>query len=130
MGLGRKGERDANTPTERLPPSRGGRTTGLLARCGLAENSQMSQEFMKNVKTEALYAAQSIGIAVLGSEDHLSWQVGDDAALFGYAKLRREGGTEMCYGLDGHGQILFTAATTRNMTMVSSMTAAGTHDSR
>ncbi len=29
MGLGRKGERLANTPTRRLPPSRGGRTVGV-----------------------------------------------------------------------------------------------------
>ena len=28
MGLGRKGERVANTPMRRLPPSRGGRTVG------------------------------------------------------------------------------------------------------
>ena len=28
MGLGRKGERVANTPMRTLPPSRGGRTVG------------------------------------------------------------------------------------------------------
>ena len=43
MGLGRKGERVANTPIRVLPPSRGGRTVGdHLSRTAL-ENCQMSQ---------------------------------------------------------------------------------------
>ncbi len=45
MGLGRKGERVANTPSRTFPPSRGGRTVGDQS-CRLAwENSQMSHRW-------------------------------------------------------------------------------------
>ena len=47
MGLGRKGERLANTPTRRLPPSRGGRTVGDQPACLLWENSQISHRWEK-----------------------------------------------------------------------------------
>lgn len=43
MGLGRKGDRVANTPMRVLPPSRGGRTVGFQPFDAVSENSQISQ---------------------------------------------------------------------------------------
>ena len=43
MAFGRKGERVANTPTRRLPPSLGGRTVGDQLSRTASENCQMSQ---------------------------------------------------------------------------------------
>ena len=48
MGFGRKGEREANTPTRVLPPSRGGRTVGDQPDCKLPENCQISQRCEKS----------------------------------------------------------------------------------
>ena len=47
MGLGRKGERLANTPTRRFPPSRGGRTVGDHWGRRASENSHSSQIWEK-----------------------------------------------------------------------------------
>ena len=41
--LGRKGEREAKTPTFSLPPNTGGLTTGADILRGFAENPQISQ---------------------------------------------------------------------------------------
>ena len=46
MGLGRKGERVANTPMRILPPSRGGRTVGDQPSRTAPENCQMSQMWL------------------------------------------------------------------------------------
>ena len=43
MGLGRKGERVANTPFRSLPPRRGGRTVAYQEERDDWENSQISQ---------------------------------------------------------------------------------------
>ena len=43
MGLGRKGERVANTPMRAFPPRRGGRTVGDQFSRTAWENCQMSQ---------------------------------------------------------------------------------------
>ena len=48
MGLGRKGERVANTPMRVLPPSRGGRTVGDQSERRLPENCQISQMWEKS----------------------------------------------------------------------------------
>ena len=46
-GLGRKGERVANTPSRTFPPSRGGRTVGDQLSRRAWENSQMSHRWEK-----------------------------------------------------------------------------------
>ena len=43
MALGRKGDRVANTPIRRFPPSRGGRTVGDQSSRTAWENCQISQ---------------------------------------------------------------------------------------
>ena len=50
MGLGRKGDRVANTPIRALPPSRGGRTVGDQGLPTHWENSQMSHRWEKPSK--------------------------------------------------------------------------------
>ena len=45
MGLGRKGERVANTPIRVFPPRRGGRTVGDQPSRTAADNCQMSQRW-------------------------------------------------------------------------------------
>ena len=47
MGLGRKGDRVANTPSRWLPPSRGGRTVGDQSSRRAFENSQMIHRWEK-----------------------------------------------------------------------------------
>ena len=47
MGLGRKGERVANTPMRTLPPSRGGRTVGDQPASTFWENPHTSQMWVK-----------------------------------------------------------------------------------
>ena len=47
MGLGRKGERVANTPIRLFPPSLGGRTVGDQPLSRFSENSQMSHRWEK-----------------------------------------------------------------------------------
>ena len=46
MGLGRKGERVANTPMRVLPPRRGGRTVGDQPSRTAWENCQISQMWL------------------------------------------------------------------------------------
>jgi len=45
MGFGRNGERVANTPMRRLPPSRGGLTVGLQSSRMLSENCHKIQRW-------------------------------------------------------------------------------------
>ena len=46
MGLGLKGEREANTPTRALPPSFGGRTVGDQPWPAHWENCQISHRWL------------------------------------------------------------------------------------
>ena len=48
MALGRKGDRVANTPIRRFPPSRGGRTVGDQSSRTAWENCQISQMWEKS----------------------------------------------------------------------------------
>ena len=61
MGLGRKGERVANTPTRRLPPSRGGRTVGDQPSRAAAEKAQMSHRWEKSSSPRTASALRNSG---------------------------------------------------------------------
>ena len=83
MGLGRKGERVANTPMRVLPPRRGGRTVGDQPhRCG-----KLPQQ--PNVGIP-LQAAQGVGIAVVRLKYDGGRQSVNQTALAGNAEFRGE----------------------------------------
>ena len=61
MGLGRKGERVANTPMAALPPSRGGRTVGDHSSRTASENCQMSQRWENSSRPRSALGSRYFG---------------------------------------------------------------------
>ena len=60
-GLGRKGERVANTPIRTLPPSLGGRTVGDQSARRFSENPQISQRCEKPSSPRSASGLQNSG---------------------------------------------------------------------
>ena len=100
MGLGRKGERVANTPMRVLPPSRGGPHRG-----GPALPHRLGELPDQPEVAEALQPPQGVGIAVLRLKDHRGPQGVHQPALPGNAELGGKVAADA--GDDAQLQLLF-----------------------